>query len=1505
MACNVTSSWGYNHFDPLWNSGASSVERDALRERERQARALRAGVGGGESGGHPIFRAPVKVEPGQEDELTRRIKNTLGDFSQVQRLLSHDPNHLIGISRTNAAAQARAPPAVSNPVNGSSSTASTWNGNATDPGGTRNSSSNSSSSVAKQQHHSNSGSSGSGGGSGSAHPASQSSSSTQQQGSSHHSSSSHRSHHGSSHHSHHHSHHHHKKQQPHQPPPLMNGQYKSSSSSSSSAAGKSSRHLSQPPQGSGHHHHHHHQSRGGSHEQGRLEDATSNPKANSLPASSLVSSSASTTNPSSAPLSQGPPNGLVVRPPAMRAPSKDVNNGNSSTSAQHQSSTNSSSSLTVRTESNGPATGSTKSSSLPRSSAADSKPKRPLPRLQISAPSSDSGPGSTLPELESILKEMKKVPPVLTAIETPRKEECRPYFPTSPVQDPVPNHLDESGDSKHLLDPRKVASPPGSSLQDDLEMSDSDDEQEPPFRKTSSSLGFSISKNPSSPNESILQPPSLVEKMSSSESSSSDSDDSSSASGSGSDSESSDSEGSAPETSREPSTQSWKLADLIEKRSSPAGLGAGLVAPMGRQSRAEDSLVDEDSFTPILSQYPNRDADLGLMLKSPSPQGLDLIRSPVTKPSNFLLSPVHSSPSRSPPPLTSHARAAPRSPSPQDHQPAPLTASVTAALSDDEGPCQMQNGRITMRLGKQQPAQPKSEPEPPAAKQQPEPVKRSWPSKAAKKETSPSLAPPPRNKTPVTPVLPAKTEPVEGDVTAREPTPVGITPAVSRTTSKRSHSDRYNEKRSKIHKPRLVLSDSSSDDEAPPPPSAVGRLSSSEDSRVDQRTSAMAASSRVRPPKPSRGDSKAHKDELVVPKREGMGMPRTPPEPPSLLSPIGQRSGSEVRDSAPATASSNSIVVSIALSRLLRLPGRLGRQQPSPSLSKEHPLDPGPAALNQKPDGPKHNLGSSAVSSPVKGKPSSKRKSVPDEDRGSREQEKKRRVSTSSSGSLRVKREPVELPRPDDESESRHAWPEPLRSCDSPSSLSSYSSQRSGSRQHRGRPSSSSRSRSEKGSASRRETTPSSEKSKRHHNHHREKKESSGSRTRSHLDGASSSSKSRAAPDDPSSDPSAMAGSTDVVSSSQVNSWEGLLSSSDQSEVHGHETPGSRMGSLGSGGMSSAMPVGTGGLLTAKKEEPADGHSQRGNPSQLLSYNSHREWESKNGSSDYFLCEAKRLKHEADREVHRTAQAVKYLEAVLYFILTGNAMEHGRADLDNVYRMYKETLTLIKHISSKFQKLQNDAYGSIDNKLAVLSLRCQSLLYKKLYELHKNDVRENMRALTEFQKCPLGKLASPPLAPAGIRLQRSPCQPSPHSPTPSPAGSVGSQSSGYSSCELASNGHGGSRQQPATTATVVPAIATAAAAPLPGAVALPQSQYLMLQRQLANLTCLYRCHELWEQADSLTSRSHSREFFEELDRDCGILTLHSSCSELVKYIQEGVCRLRQRFTTCSTDGCTT
>ncbi|EEC06903.1 hypothetical protein IscW_ISCW004068 [Ixodes scapularis] len=289
-----------------------NVERDALRERERQARAQRAGLGAGETGGHPIFRAPIKVDPGQEDEISRRIKSTLGDFSQVQRLLTHDPNHLIGISRTNAAlsssrgGSSSVPPSSAGPVtsappgpaptNGVGSNASTWNGTAT----------------------------------------------------------------------------------------------------------------------------------------GRPDRTEDNPSERPKPAAP-------------------PPNGLVVRPPAMRVPSKDVNNGASSAS---HSSSNTSSSLTVRTESNGPVNSGGKAvapASRPTaasSAVVEAKAKRPPPpRLQLPSHATDAA-------------EMKKVPPALTAIETPRKEDCRPYFPPSPVQEPLLNHLDENGDSKSLLDSRKAASPP-------------------------------------------------------------------------------------------------------------------------------------------------------------------------------------------------------------------------------------------------------------------------------------------------------------------------------------------------------------------------------------------------------------------------------------------------------------------------------------------------------------------------------------------------------------------------------------------------------------------------------------------------------------------------------------------------------------------------------------------------------------------------------------------------------------------------------------------------------------------------------------------------------------------------------------------------------------------------------------------------------------------------------------------------------------------------------------
>jgi hypothetical protein len=63
---------------------------------------------------------------------------------------------------------------------------------------------------------------------------------------------------------------------------------------------------------------------------------------------------------------------------------------------------------------------------------------------------------------------------------------------------------------------------------------------------------------------------------------------------------------------------------------------------------------------------------------------------------------------------------------------------------------------------------------------------------------------------------------------------------------------------------------------------------------------------------------------------------------------------------------------------------------------------------------------------------------------------------------------------------------------------------------------------------------------------------------------------------------------------------------------------------------------------------------------------------------EQYLAEAKRLKHSADEESDVTTQGLLYLEGAIYFILTGQAMESAHMSERAAYRMYKDTLSIIK-----------------------------------------------------------------------------------------------------------------------------------------------------------------------------------------------------------------------------------
>lgn len=93
--------------------------------------------------------------------------------------------------------------------------------------------------------------------------------------------------------------------------------------------------------------------------------------------------------------------------------------------------------------------------------------------------------------------------------------------------------------------------------------------------------------------------------------------------------------------------------------------------------------------------------------------------------------------------------------------------------------------------------------------------------------------------------------------------------------------------------------------------------------------------------------------------------------------------------------------------------------------------------------------------------------------------------------------------------------------------------------------------------------------------------------------------------------------------------------------------------------------------------------------------------------------------------------------------------------------------------------------------------------------------------------------------------------PSPLSPTPSPAGSVGSvgsQSSGYRSDELAS-------QRVAPGNNIVGAAPTSQAVSSIGPIMpVPLHIHTTMQKQTQQCSYLISCHDLWDQADILISK---------------------------------------------------
>ncbi|XP_070553165.1 AF4/FMR2 family member 4-like isoform X2 [Ptychodera flava] len=282
------------------------------------------------------------------------------------------------------------------------------------------------------------------------------------------------------------------------------------------------------------------------------------------------------------------------------------------------------------------------------------------------------------------------------------------------------------------------------------------------------------------------------------------------------------------------------------------------------------------------------------------------------------------------------------------------------------------------------------------------------------------------------------------------------------------------------------------------------------------------------------------------------------------------------------------------------------------------------------------------------------------------------------------------------------------------------------------------------------------------------------------------------------------------------------------------------------------------------------------------------ENEDRQCSANHYLAEAKDLKHKADAMTDKTAKALMYVDAVLAFIQCGNAMESDPETKSSPFMMYSQTSDLIRYIL-KFKGNGTDSAG-VDRKLTVLCMRCQSLLCLRLFKLKKDNAMKFSKILIDHFKNPSKPNAQAPSPYHANWNTKYTGTPSPMSPTPSPAGSIGSCGSlGSNNGDLYLTTSSGPTLTPSSSqqGKLPNGLATPSASP--ATVSIPHRIHSIMYDQVTYTNYLLQGHDLWDQADTL--QNDSQEFFSGLDLDLGPLTFHSSILDLVKYVRHGLHRL--------------
>ncbi|XP_068185805.1 AF4/FMR2 family member 3 isoform X2 [Antennarius striatus] len=236
--------------------------------------------------------------------------------------------------------------------------------------------------------------------------------------------------------------------------------------------------------------------------------------------------------------------------------------------------------------------------------------------------------------------------------------------------------------------------------------------------------------------------------------------------------------------------------------------------------------------------------------------------------------------------------------------------------------------------------------------------------------------------------------------------------------------------------------------------------------------------------------------------------------------------------------------------------------------------------------------------------------------------------------------------------------------------------------------------------------------------------------------------------------------------------------------------------------------------------------------------------------AEYYLHEAKRMKHRADAMVDKLGKAVNYIDAALSFMECGKAMEEGPLEAKSPYTMYSETVELIRY-AMKLKSHSGPAARQEDKQLAVLCFRCLALLYWQMFRLKKDHALKYSKVLMDYFKSSPGVPSTPPCWKDSGKS----------------AGTGGPPSSlTANSKHLKQGSHGGNS--------------------LSSFISIPQRIHQMAANHLNITNSVLYSYEYWEVADNLAMEN--KEFFNYLNTLSGPLTLHSSIAHAVQYTRQAL-----------------